>query len=104
LATKPAEEALGEIFDIRSSVEHLHNALDVAIGSTLEEKIECIYLRARQADHLTRFALRRVIETDSLTEIFKTSASPSRRFSFSFQKFFVPGGENWTMKKVWYLS
>lgn len=74
-ASSSTETALRAMFDIRSSVEHLNNAMDVVLGNTREEKEDLIYWRARQADRLARFALRHVIENAGLLDIFKTEES-----------------------------
>jgi hypothetical protein len=68
-------EALGQIFDIRSQVEHLHNALDALPATTSQQKEILLYARARQVDRLARFAISRVLENDDLSEIFRTDAS-----------------------------
>lgn len=56
-ANRDPSEALGQIFDIRSMVEHLHNALDPLPGGTNAEKEILLYRRARQVDQLARFAI-----------------------------------------------
>ena len=63
------------MFDIRSAVEHLNNAMDVVPGASREEKEQHIYRRARQADALARFALKHVVENGELLAIFKTEES-----------------------------
>jgi hypothetical protein len=73
-AHRDTPDVLGQIFDIRSKVEHLHNALDVLPGSTSEKEI-MLYERARQIDHLARFTISRILENDALREIFRTDAS-----------------------------
>lgn len=68
VASHATEMALTQIFESRSKVEHLHNALDAFPGDTPEEKETLLYLRARQVDALARFAIRRIIEIDALRE------------------------------------
>jgi hypothetical protein len=65
-------KALGQIFDIRSKVEHLHSALDALPGATRQRKESLLYRRARQVDRLARFAISRVLESDDLRQIFRT--------------------------------
>jgi len=68
-----AGAALGEIFDIRSHVEHLHSPLD-ALSGTDDERTALALRRTRQIDRLCRFALVRVLESDELFEQFRTDA------------------------------
>jgi hypothetical protein len=65
-------ETLGEIFDVRSKVEHLHMALEALPGSSNEAKEELLYRRARQTDQLAWFAISRILENDDLREAFRT--------------------------------
>lgn len=74
---KSNEETLGQIFDIRSQLEHLHNALDVLPGATTDDRVKLLFRRARQADALARFALSRTLEDDLLRETFKKDESIS---------------------------
>jgi hypothetical protein len=74
VANADTAEALGQIFDIRSKVEHLHNALDALPGATSQEKEDLSYRSARQIDQLARFAISRVLENDTLRETFRTDA------------------------------
>ena len=73
-ANRDPSEALGQIFDVRSKVEHLHNALDALPGATSQEKENLLYRRARQVDRLARFAISRILENDTLRGIFRTDA------------------------------
>lgn len=75
IANDKTAEALKQLFDIRSKVEHLHSALDAVEGATVKEKEEQVYWRTRQVDHLARFAISCIVENDSLREIFRTDAS-----------------------------
>jgi hypothetical protein len=75
LASEDTKVALEQAYNIRSQVEHLHNALDVLPGSSVEEKEQTLYHRARQMDHLARFALARVLESDALLDIFRQDSS-----------------------------
>jgi hypothetical protein len=72
LANEAATVALGQIYDIRSKVEHLHYPLSLIPGNTVKEKEDLLYRRVRQADALARFAVRHVLESEALTEAFKT--------------------------------
>lgn len=74
-ANNKTQESLREIFNIRSKVEHLHNALDALSGPTTEAKEALLYRRSRQVDQLARFAISRILETSHLREIFKTDES-----------------------------
>lgn len=71
LAGKDAKETLAQAYEVRSQVEHLHHALDVMPGADVEEKEQLLYRRARQMDHLSRFAIKHVLESDVLLQIFK---------------------------------
>ncbi len=53
-------------------VEHLHYPLSLIPGNTVKEKEDLLYRRVRQADALARFAVRHVLESEALTEAFKT--------------------------------
>jgi hypothetical protein len=76
LANTYAKEALSEAYEIRSKMEHLHSAIDGVSGTgTEEEKEETLYQRARQMDQLARFAITRVLESDTLLAIFKADAT-----------------------------
>jgi hypothetical protein len=74
VANSATDEILGQIFDIRSNLEHLHNALDALPSGTQEERENLLYKRARQIDRLARFAISHVLENDTLCSIFKTDA------------------------------
>ena len=70
VASEEARQVLEDAYEVRSRVEHLHNALDVVSPtSTVEEKERALYRRARQMDQLSRFAIRRVLEDDKLLAI-----------------------------------
>jgi hypothetical protein len=69
IANQVTSEALGQMFDIRSNVEHLHSALDVLPPSSPQEREKLLYKRARQIDRLARFALSHVLEDDTLCAI-----------------------------------
>jgi hypothetical protein len=66
---------LTQIYEIRSKIEHLHNALDFFTEGTNSEREELLYKLGRRVDTLARYALTRVLENPTLTEIFKTDAS-----------------------------
>ena len=72
LAKPEARQALGQIYDIRSKVEHLHNALDFFPSDMKDENKNLLFKRVRQADALSRFSLSRVLEDKTLTDVFKT--------------------------------
>lgn len=72
LANDAATVALGQIYDVRSKVEHLHHPLSLIPGNALKEKEDPLYRRVRQADALARFAVRHVLESDALIEAFKS--------------------------------
>ena len=63
-----------QIFDVRSQVEHMHSPLN-ALDGTEEERIAVANRRTRQADILSRFALRRVLQSDNLLEVFRTDSN-----------------------------
>lgn len=75
LAGEDAKVAFEQAYNIRSQVEHLHNALDVLPGSCVEEKTQLLYRRARQMDQLVRFALARALESDALLDVFKQDST-----------------------------
>ena len=60
-----------QIFDLRSYVEHMHPVLDALAGDEAT-RIATISRRTRQVDFLARCALRRVLESDALTENFRS--------------------------------
>jgi hypothetical protein len=72
VACPAANEALHQIYSIRSLVEHLHNPIGTLPGNDQEAREELLYKRARQGEALARFAMRRVIEKPDLTAIFRT--------------------------------
>ncbi len=74
IGNKKTHDSLREIFNIRSKVEHLHNALDPLPGATSQEKEILLYRRSRQIDQLARFAISRILENDALRETFRTDA------------------------------
>jgi hypothetical protein len=71
VANPATEQILGQMFDIRSYLEHLHNALDALPSGTQEERENLLNKRARQIDRLARFAISHVLENDTLCSIFK---------------------------------
>jgi hypothetical protein len=77
LATSKTSVALTEMFNIRSKVEHLHNALDALTGPSVEAKENLLYQRARQIDQLARFAISRILERDDLREVFRKDTTIS---------------------------
>jgi hypothetical protein len=72
VANEAAREMLGQIYDIRSQVEHLHHPLDPLPGEPKENRKALLFKRARQADALARFAVRHLLESETLTAAFKT--------------------------------
>jgi hypothetical protein len=58
-------QALRQLYDMRTSVEHLHSAARDVSGQ-LRERIDLVNRRTRQADALARFAIGRVIKSDAL--------------------------------------
>ena len=74
IANDATREALEQMFDIRSQVEHLNHPLDPLPGVTLEAKEQLLYRRARQADELARFAIRTVLDDLKLIETYKSDA------------------------------
>jgi hypothetical protein len=72
VANQATDEMLGQMFDIRSNLEHLHNALDAFPSGTQEERENLLYKRARQIDRLARFAISHVLGNDKLSSTFKT--------------------------------
>jgi hypothetical protein len=75
LASKDAKVALEQAYNIRSQVEHLHNALDALPGSSVWEEEQLLYRRAHQMDQFARFALARVLESDALLDIFRQDST-----------------------------
>jgi hypothetical protein len=73
IANEETRQALFALFIIRSYVEHLHDARD-AVEGTERERIETLNRRTRQADALSRYAIRRVLEQDHLYEMFATES------------------------------
>jgi hypothetical protein len=73
VANAETRDALNQIFDLRSRIEHVHDPLDVLEGSR-DSRIATANRRTRQVDVLARFALTRVVENDQLFEMFKTDA------------------------------
>jgi hypothetical protein len=71
LAGAPTREALLQAFDMRSHAEHLHSVLDVLDGPEAQQ-VATAQLRTRQMDVAARFALARVLESDTLFETFKS--------------------------------
>jgi hypothetical protein len=65
-------EALEQIYDIRSKVEHMHEPVDALSGGSREECAARADRRTRQAEALTRFCLARVLERDELLAHFQT--------------------------------
>lgn len=74
IASHETREALEQIFDVRSNVEHLHSPLDGLQGSE-EERIALGNRKVRQTDALCRFAFSRVLESGALLETFRTDAN-----------------------------
>jgi hypothetical protein len=73
LANVETRETLNQIFDLRRSIEHVHDPLDVLAGDR-DAGIATANRRTRQVDVLARFALGRVLEDDHLFETFRTDA------------------------------
>jgi hypothetical protein len=71
IANDAAREALEQMYDVRSQVEHLNHPLDPLPGATVKAREELLYRRTRQADELARFALRNVLDHQQLIETFK---------------------------------
>ena len=66
-------ETLLQIFDLRSSVEHMHDILDVLEGDNAT-RVAFANRRTRQIDVLARVAMCRVLEDDALFEMFRLEA------------------------------
>ena len=72
VANEAAKEALAQIYDVRSQVEHLNHPLDPLPGEPKESRKALLFRRTRQADALARFAVRHVLESEVLTAAFRT--------------------------------
>jgi hypothetical protein len=72
-ANQDTREALLQIFDLRSHVEHVHLAIEALKGEQ-KDRINTANRRTRQVDVLARIALARVLENETLFEMFKTDA------------------------------
>jgi hypothetical protein len=75
VAYEGARTMLCQIYEIRSRIEHLQNALNFFQPGSLREREELLYKLGRRVDKLARYAVVRVLENPTLTEIFKTDAS-----------------------------
>lgn len=72
----PTAEALRELYDLRSHVEHLNVPTDaLPPGGTGDERRETVNRRTRQIDVLVRTVLLRVLETPGLLAEFRTDAT-----------------------------
>lgn len=70
VALNETQEALAQMFDIRSNVEHLHSIIKGLPGDRAE-RIELANRLTRQIDALARFSFCRVLESETLFNLFK---------------------------------
>jgi len=73
LANDETRETLLQLFDSRSSVEHMHSVLD-ALGGEEPVRMATVNRRTRQIDVLARVALLRVLVSDELMAAFRSDA------------------------------
>jgi hypothetical protein len=59
-------DLLGRLFDIRSSVEHLHGPMATVVGDTEEARLEVLFRSAYEAEAIARHCLRQVLLTNAL--------------------------------------
>ncbi len=67
-----AEQTLGQMYDIRSYVEHLHPPLDALAGVPAADRLEVGRRRTRQGELLARFAFMHVLESPDLVVVFRS--------------------------------
>jgi hypothetical protein len=67
-----AEQTLGQMYDIRSYVEHLHPPLDALTDVPGADRLEVGRRRTRQGEVLARFGFMHVLESPDLVEVFRS--------------------------------
>lgn len=65
----------GELFDIRSTVEHLHGPLQVIPGATLRDKVLTLFRRAYEVEALAKYCVKRLLLSETLWPHFQDDAS-----------------------------
>ncbi len=65
-------EMAGELYEIRSKVEHLHDPASVVQAKTERERRTIFLVRATQAEALARYCIQRLLEKPELRVFFET--------------------------------
>lgn len=74
-ASPQADAILGEIYEIRSRIEHLREWYDLYPMLSKEEIVEMVDLRIRQAEALLRHSYKHIITQDQLLNFFEDDTS-----------------------------
>ena len=66
---------VGELYEIRNAVEHLHDPMSVMKAVTERERRVTLFVRAAQAEALARYCIQKLLDNPTLRTHFETDAA-----------------------------